>query len=318
MAGSMSLGAALWSQSSDWPSYLEAARRVDRLGYDHLWTWDHIYPIFGALHRPVFEGYTSLSAFAMVTEHARLGLFVGANTFRNPGLAAKSIATIDQISGGRAIMGIGGAWFEAEHRAYGIDFGTGFGQRLDWLAEAAPAVRALLDGDEVTSEPGGHYAFDGLRLVPRPIQPRVPVLVGGSGEKKTLPIVARWADMWNAFGTPEGLARKNEILASYCDAIGRDPETIQRSVACQITIRSTEAEARDALADSMVRNGISLAEIADDEAFWIGNAEAIAEKILAYQGTGFDDFIVQFPAPYDVETLETLIGVVKPMVEAAR
>ena len=98
----------------------------------------------------------------------RLGLFVGANTFRNPGLAVKSLVTIDHISGGRAMLGLGGAWFEAEHTAFGIDFGTGFGQRLDWLAEAVPAARALLDGETVTSEPGGRYAFDDLRILPRP------------------------------------------------------------------------------------------------------------------------------------------------------
>ena len=161
------LGANLWSQASDWPAFLEAGRQAERLGFDHLWTWDHVLAIFGDPSQPIFEGYTALAALAQATDRIGLGLFVGANTFRNPALAAKSVLTIDHISGGRAMMGLGGAWFELEHRAFGFDFGTGFGQRLDWLAEAVPAVRGLLDGDEVTSPPGGRYAFDHLRLAPR-------------------------------------------------------------------------------------------------------------------------------------------------------
>lgn len=137
----VSLGVALWSQASDWPSFLEAARRVERLGFDHVWTWDHLYAIFGDPHQPIFEGYAALAAIAQATERVRLGLFVGANTFRNPGLVAKAMTTIDHISGGRAVMGIGAAWFEPEHRAFGFDFGRGFGERLDWLGEAVPAIR---------------------------------------------------------------------------------------------------------------------------------------------------------------------------------
>ena len=116
-----------WSQASEWPAFLEAARLADQLGYDHVWTWDHIYAIFGDPYQPIFEGYTALAAVAQATERCQLGLFVGANPFRNPGLAVKSIVTIDHISGGRAIMGIGGAWFGDEHQAFGIDFGTGLG-----------------------------------------------------------------------------------------------------------------------------------------------------------------------------------------------
>ncbi len=159
-------GILLWSQAGTWPEMLDAAKRVDRLGYDHLWTWDHLYAIFGDPYQPIVEGWTALAGWAMATERTRLGLLVGANTFRNPGLTAKTAATLDHISGGRAILGIGGAWMELEHQAHGIDFGTGFGQRLDWMDESVGAMRTLLDGGTVTSAPGGHYAFDGLRHQP--------------------------------------------------------------------------------------------------------------------------------------------------------
>src|SRR5512141_1171406 len=218
----LKLGILLWNQATDWPSYLDAVRRIDALGYDHIWAWDHLYAIFGDPHQPIFEGWASLSAAAMATAHTRLGLLVGANTFRNPGLVAKLATTLDHISGGRAILGLGGAWMEPEHQAYGIDFGSGFGQRLDWLEESVSAVQAMLAGKAVTSEPGGHYQFDAARAVPLPIQQHLPIMIGGSGEKKTLRTVARHADLWNAMGTPELLARKIRVLHEHCDAVGRN------------------------------------------------------------------------------------------------
>ena len=216
------LGVLLWSQATDWPSFEAAAKRVDELGYDSLWTWDHLYAIFGDPYQPIFEGYAALAAWSKVTTRAKLGLLVGANTFRNPGLVANLITTIDHASDGRAICGIGGAWFELEHTAHGIEFGSGFGERLDWLDESVAALRALLDGEEVTSEPGGRYRFDHLRLEPPPIQDRVPIMIGGSGEKKTLRTVAKYADQWNAMGTVETLRHKDEVLRGHCEAVGRD------------------------------------------------------------------------------------------------
>jgi alkanesulfonate monooxygenase SsuD/methylene tetrahydromethanopterin reductase-like flavin-dependent oxidoreductase (luciferase family) len=316
MAG-ISLGINLWSQGSDWPEFLAAGRAADRLGYDHLWTWDHLLPIFGELDQPVHEGYAALAALAQATERTRLGLFVGANTFRNPGLAVKSLVTIDHISGGRAMLGLGGAWFEAEHTAFGIDFGSGFGQRLDWLAEAVPAARALLDGETVTSEPGGRYAFRELRILPRPVQAHLPIVIGGSGERKTLRTVARWADMWNAFGTPETLAAKDAILRAHCHDVGRDESTIERSVGCKVTIRATVDAAQRVVDAALDHNRTPRSQAQTDHTFWTGTAEQIAETMLAYRAIGFGTFIVELPAPYDLETMDTLMTVVKPMVDAA-
>jgi F420-dependent oxidoreductase-like protein len=312
--GGIRLGIALWSQGSDWPSFLDAARRAEQLGYEHVWTWDHLYAIFGDPHQAIFEGYTALAALAQATERVRLGLFVGANTFRNPGLVAKAVTTIDHISGGRAILGIGGAWFETEHRGFGIDFGSGFGERLDWLAEAVPAIRTLLDGGEVTSR-GGRYAFNHLRLAPRPLQAHLPIMIGGAGERKTLRIVAGYADIWNAFGTPETLAHKEEVLRTHCAQVGRDPATIERSVGCKIVIRSTEDAARARQAEIIRHNLIPPERLLGDVTWWVGTPEQIADTMRSYRAIGFDTFLCESPAPYDAETMETLITVVKPMVD---
>jgi alkanesulfonate monooxygenase SsuD/methylene tetrahydromethanopterin reductase-like flavin-dependent oxidoreductase (luciferase family) len=315
---SIGLGVCLWSQASDWTSFVEAARRADALGYDHVWTWDHLLPIFGDVDQPIWEGYVALGALAMATSRTKLGLLVGANTFRNPGLVARSILTLDHVSGGRAIMGLGGAWFDREHEAFGLDFGRGFGERLDWLAEAVPAIRTLLDGGTVTSEPGGRYGFDDLRFLPPTVQERVPVMIGGSGVRKTLPIVARYADMWNAFGSAEELHAKDAILRSLCQEVGRDADAIQRTVGCKITIRRTEAEAQRALDRLLANNHLTRADIGDDATFWTGTPEQLAETMTGYAQVGFRTFICELPAPYDAETLETLMAEVKPMVEAAQ
>ena len=241
------MGAVLWSQATVWAGFLAAAQRADELGYDSIWTWDHLYAIFGEPDQPVVEGYTGLAGLALGTEKADIGLLVGANTFRNPGLVAKSMVTIDHMSSGRAILGLGGAWFGLEHTAFGIDFGTGFGQRLDWMDEATAAIRSLLDGKTVSSDGSGRYHFRDLHLNPLPVQEHLPIMIGGSGERKTLRTVAAYADQWNAFGSPETLAHKDEVLRRHCEDVGRDPEEIERTVGAKIVIRDTEAEARRVL-----------------------------------------------------------------------
>jgi alkanesulfonate monooxygenase SsuD/methylene tetrahydromethanopterin reductase-like flavin-dependent oxidoreductase (luciferase family) len=312
----LKLGILLWSQAATWPEMLEAAKRVDRLGYDHLWTWDHLYAIFGDPYQPIFEGWTALAAWAMATDRTRLGLLVGANTFRNPGLVAKTAATLDHISGGRAILGLGGAWMEPEHRAHGIDFGSGFGQRLDWLEESVAAVRDVLDGKPVTSAPGGHYAFDDLRHSPLPVQRRLPIMIGGSGEKKTLRTVARHADLWNAMGTPELMAHKVDVLREHCAAVGRDIGEIEFTLGVKLTIRGTRAEAERVWREAMAHNRTPLADVEDDDTFWQGTSEEIADRLRPYVELGFRTVITEQPAPYDVETFERFVGEVKPLVEA--
>jgi alkanesulfonate monooxygenase SsuD/methylene tetrahydromethanopterin reductase-like flavin-dependent oxidoreductase (luciferase family) len=311
------LGILLFSQAATWDEQLDAAKRIDRLGYAHLWTWDHLYAIVGDPYQPIFEGWTSLAAWAMATERTRVGLLVGANPFRNPGLVAKTAATLDHISGGRAILGIGGAWMALEHKAHGIDFGSGFGQRLDWLDESVAAMRGVLDGRSVTSAPGGHYQFDDLRHLPRPVQQHLPIMIGGSGEKKTLRTVARYADMWNAMGPVDVMARKVDVLRRHCDEVGRDISEIEFTLGIKVTVRDTKAEADRVWEAAMAHNRQPLADAVNDTTFWNGSPEQLAERLLPYARLGFRTVISEQPAPYDVETLERFIGEVQPMVAAA-
>ena len=308
-------GILLWSQAATWPEMLDAAKRVDRLGYDHLWTWDHIYAIFGDPYQPIVEGWTTLAAWAMATEQTRLGLLVGANPFRNPGLTAKLAGTLDHISDGRAILGIGGAWFELEHQAHGIEFGSSIGQRLDWLDEAVAAMRGVLDGHSVTSSPGGRYAFDDLRHSPPPIQRRLPIMIGGSGEKKTLRTVAKYADMWNAMGPLEVMARKVDVLRRHCDEVGRDVAEIEFTLGVKLTLRDSKEEADRVWKAAMEHNRTPLSEVENDDTFWIGSPEQIAERLRPYVDLGFRTVISEQPAPYDVETFERFVGEVKPLLD---
>ena len=309
-------GILLWSQAASWTEMTEAAIRVDRLGYDHLWTWDHLYAIFGDPYQDIFEGYTGLAGWAPQTERTKLGLLVGANTFRNPGVVAKSVTTIDHISGGRAICGIGGAWMEPEHRAHGIDFGSGFGQRLDWLDESVAALRALFDGKAVSSAPGGHYAFDGLVQHPTPVQAHLPIMIGGSGEKKTLRTVAKYADMWNAMGPLELMRRKVDVLGEHCAAVGRDIADIEFTLGVKFTIRDSRAEADRVWEAAMAHNRTPMSDVVDDDTFWNGTPEELADRLRPYVELGFRTVISEQPAPYDVETFERFVGEVKPLLEA--
>ena len=308
-------GILLWSQAASWNEMLDAAKLVDRLGYAHLWTWDHLYAIFGDPYQPIFEGWSLLNAWARETEQTRLGLLVGANTFRNPGVVAKSATTLDHASGGRAILGIGGAWMELEHQAHGIDFGTGHGQRLTWLDESVGAMRTVLDGGSVTSEPDGRYAFDDLRQAPLPVQAHLPIMIGGSGEKKTLRTVAKYADMWNGMGSVEKVTHKIEVLQGHCDAVGRDIAEIEFTLGLKLTIRDSEAEADRVWKAAMEHNRTPMARVADDDTFWNGTPEQIADRLRPYIDLGFRTFISEQPAPYDVETFERFIGEVVPLVD---
>ena len=158
------IGALCWNQYTGWPALLEAGRRADRLGYDSLWTWDHLYPIVGDSNGPILEGWMALAAWAQATTRIRIGLMVSANTFREPTLTAKMATTLDHISRGRAILGIGAAWHADEHAAYGLPFGSGAPERLRWLGEALPVIRGMLRGETPSAA--------GVRMTGAPLDQR--------------------------------------------------------------------------------------------------------------------------------------------------
>jgi alkanesulfonate monooxygenase SsuD/methylene tetrahydromethanopterin reductase-like flavin-dependent oxidoreductase (luciferase family) len=311
----LKFGVLLWNQATTWPEYIAAAKKLDKLGYEHLWAWDHLYAIFGDPNQPIFEGWTSLAGAASATEKIRLGLLVGANTFRNPGLVAKMAATVDHISNGRAILGLGGAWFALEHKAHGLEFGSSPGERLGWLDEAVGATRRLLDGESVTSDGKGHYRFDDLRQQPRPIQRHLPIMIGGGGEKKTLRTVAKYADLWNGMGPIETMRHKVEVLHEHCADVGRDPSSIEMTLGIKATIRDSEAEAIRVWKAALQHNRTPDSRVEGDTTFWNGTAEQLAERLAPYVELGFRTVISEQPAPYDTETLERLIGEVGPLVE---
>jgi F420-dependent oxidoreductase-like protein len=295
-------GAQLWSQASDWPRFRAAALEAEAAGWDSLWTWDHLLAIQGPWNQPIFEGWLSLAAWAALTSRIRLGLMVGANTFRSPGHTAKLATTLDHISDGRAILGIGGAWFEREHEAFGIDFGRGFGERLDRLDEAVGIVRRLLDGETVEHVGPAYELHDAVQL-PRPVQAHLPILVGGSGPKKTLRTVARLADAWNTAGTLDEVAARDAILREHCAAVDRDPETIERTVSFPILVRDRRPEADAAFDALLAHNGIEGGRAGMGVPVLLGAPAEIAASLLPYRRLGFGTVIVRLPAPYDPETL---------------
>jgi len=228
---------------------VEQARTAEEAGFDLVTVMDHLYQIRGVGQddEPMLEGWSVLAALARETSRVRLGTLVTGVTYRNPALLAKQATTLDTISGGRAIYGIGAAWNDVEHAGYGYDFPP-VKERMDRLEEALAIAKAMFTEDRPTVD-GTYYRIEGALNVPRPVQPGgPPILVGGGGEQRTLRIAARYADMthWFPLGL-DVLAHKTEVLVGYCEAIGRDPATIERTMAAPVVVAGTEAEAATAL-----------------------------------------------------------------------
>jgi F420-dependent oxidoreductase-like protein len=295
-------GLQLWSQRTSWQGFRDAALAADAAGWDSVWTWDHLLAIFGPWEEPNFEGWSLLSALGPLTSRVRLGLMVGANTFRNPGLTAKLATTLDHVSDGRAVLGIGGAWFEREHDAYGIDFGASVGERLDRLDEAVMLMRRLLDGERFSHE-GRFYTLHDALCAPRPIQHKLPILVGGSGPRKTLRTVALRADAWNYSGSADDARAKLELLAEHCADVGRDLATIEKTISFPIVLRDGRAAADGAYGVLMAHNGI---EQMDPSVSLLGSPAEVADALRPYTEMGFETVIVRMPAPYDRETIDRM------------
>ena len=309
MADDLKLGVLIWPQYTDWQSLMRAGARADELGFYSIWTWDHLYPIVGDWRGPIFEGYLTLAGWAALTKSARLGLMVGANTFRNPALVVKMATTLDHMSAGRMYLGIGGAWFGREHAAYGLDFGASPGDRLNRLDEAVELMRGMLDGGAASAR-GPYYQARDVRNDPHPVQRRLPILIGGGGERKTLRTVARYADAWNVGGDPDHVRHKDEVLRRWCDEVGRDHREIERTLqGGSVILRGDEAEARRVAA-----------EVGRHKGGWRGPATActsaeLVERFAPQLELGFRHIYFDLPAPFDEETLERLATEVKPALE---
>ena len=284
----MRFGAAFWIQRTDWPDLRDACLAVERAGWDSLWLDDHLLSDEADWADPKLEGWASLAAVSSITTRVRLGLLVSSTTFRNPGLIAKLATTLDHQSGGRAVLGLGGGWFEREHDAFGIDFGAGFGERLDRLDEATGVIRRLLDGERVIHD-GPFYRIRDALCEPRPVQERLPILIGGSGPTKTLRTTARYADLWNGYGDPDRIAEVSDVLRTRCDEIGRPFEAIERTVTVHAVVRDTAALALEAWTPIAERHGLVDRVGADgtDRELTVGGSPAeVAAYLDGYRRTG--------------------------------
>ena len=215
------------------PTLAQVVRQADDVGLDSIWVMDHFFQIrsVGAVEEPMLEGMTALGFMAAHSSRARLGLMVGGVHYRNPALWVKATTTLDVLSGGRAWLGIGAAWNEYESRGLGFPFPP-LGERFEMLEETLQIAHAMWTGERGTEgeHHGKHFQAERLLNSPQSLsRPRVPIMIGGGGEKKTLRLVAQYADATNVFGSPEGIARKYAILAEHCAAVGRDPNEIEHS-----------------------------------------------------------------------------------------
>ncbi|MGE0679933.1 MAG: LLM class F420-dependent oxidoreductase [Candidatus Binatia bacterium] len=216
-------------QHGSWRDMLSLWQEVDALGFDTAWVFDHFLPIFSDPTGPCLEGWTALAALAMATKKVRMGVMVTGNTYRHPAVLAKMATTVDIISGGRLILGIGAGWFELEHKTYGMPFPR-VGERLTRLDESLQVIKRLWTEERVTFT-GRYYQLDEAVFNPRPLQqPHPPILIGAGGERVALGIVARHANIWNGFGSPDALRHKVARLTEHCQQVGRDPASIEKSV----------------------------------------------------------------------------------------
>jgi F420-dependent oxidoreductase-like protein len=274
------------------------AQTAESSGFDSVWVMDHLnqIPGVGPLDNWMLEGNAALAALASVTSKVHLGLMVGGVTYRNPALMAKVTTTIDVLSGGRAVLGIGAAWFETEHRAFGFEFPP-IAERFERLEDALRIARAMFTEDQATVI-GKHHRVEDILNRPRPIRGDIPIMIGGSGERKTLRLVAQYGDASNVFGNVEKVRHLMGVLEGHCEAVGRDPAEIVKTKLGTLAIAPTEEQAQAKL-EPRRRLGVSEERLAS---FVIaGEPDAVAEQVAAHLDAGLDGLVVNMPDVHDLE-----------------
>jgi len=285
---------------------VDMATAAEESGFDSVWVMDHFYqlPPMGGPSQPMLEAYTLLGALAARTARVKLGTMVTGVTYRNPAYLAKIVTTLDVISSGRAILGIGAAWYDVEHDGLGFDFPPA-GERLDRLEEALRICRAMFT-EEAPSFAGRYYRIHGARNVPPPVQRGgPPILVGGGGEKRTLDLVARYADMCNLFGDAATIAHKVDVLRAHCMAAGRAPSEV--TVSRLSTLVLTQSDEETAATKDFLRQVTGEEPTGSD----VGTADQLVARVEELAAAGVEYFVFNVPTgtPDTVRRVgEVLVG----------
>lgn len=267
------------------PTVVAQAREAEAAGFDTAFVMDHFYqlPGIGTPDEPMLEAYTTLGGLAAATERIQLSALVTGNTYRNPAMLAKTVTTLDVASGGRAVLGIGAGWFELEHRSLGYEFGT-FTDRFERLDEALHIIQPMLRGERPTFE-GKWYRVENAMNEPR-VRDDLPILLGGSGEKKTFGLAARFADHLNIICNASELPRKIEALRARCAEVGRDPQTLETSYLCFVMMDEDGDLVRKQQRDYLSRMGVDLSSLSDAERAqspadrqFVGTPDEVAEQL---------------------------------------
>lgn len=304
-----------------WPTILDSARAIERVGFESVWVYDHFHPVPRPTQEPVYEAWTLMAALAATTDTVRIGQMCTCNSYRPPAYLAKVAASIDAISNGRLEMGIGAGWYEHEYDGYGYEFRKG-SVRLARLREAVEIMRLMWTEDEAHYE-GEHYRLGGALCRPKPVQqPMIPMWIAGGGEKITLNIAAQYADYTNFGYDLAEFERKSEILADHCKDVGRDVDAIVRTSNFNIVIGETEDEVAERSA--WVKEHFTPVVGADkvDEMFdnnyvkgagIVGTPDQIIEHLMEWEAAGMDYAIVYFQdLAYDQSSLELFASKVMP------
>jgi F420-dependent oxidoreductase-like protein len=312
--GRIRFGIQTPNQNTTWEELRDVWKDAEALGFDSAWLFDHLAPIFGDIDGPCLEGWTTLAALATETQRLRLGLLVTGNTYRNPALVAKMATTVDRISGGRVILGIGAGWFEAEHRAYGFHFGTAR-ERAERLDEALAVITKLWTEDHPSFR-GKYYTLDRAPFAPGNVQkPHPPIVIGGQGKQWIVPLVGRWADGWNALPEvdPAGIRERRQIIADECARVGRTPCPDDVSIMLPLVAITRIPLAGPAVrlgARAVVRKELARSILAD-------SPDAIVERLQGYVDAGVNEVIVSLRPPFDRDLLRRFAAEVMPRVRPA-